>query len=136
MNNSLRLKTLLSLIILCITGIIFSIYAIDKQMDSYISEIKTEVVIVNNTENQIDMKQENDKTIVTINPKEESDSVGDEFYGVVTSDIGLNIRQEASVDSVKVGVLYYGEKVKILEDCGDWYRTEDGYIFKDYVIRI
>jgi uncharacterized protein YgiM (DUF1202 family) len=136
---NVSLKTLLTVIFLCITGIIFSVVAIDKQIDSYIADMRAEIIIVNNTDNYIDMEQDGEKTTVTINPKKEvaeENENTEEFYGIVTSTIGLNIRKEASVNSEKIGALYYGAEVKILEDCGDWYRTENGYIFKEFVLRI
>lgn len=136
---NVSLKTLLTVIFLCITGIIFSVVAIDKQIDSYIADMRAEIVIVNNTDNYIDMEQDGEKTTVTINPKKEvakENENTEEFYGIVTSTTGLNIRKEASVNSEKIGALYYGAEVKILEDCGDWYRTENGYIFKEFVLRI
>lgn len=136
---NVSLKTLLTVIFLCITGIIFSVVAIDKQIDSYIADMRAEIIIVNNTDNYIDMEQDGEKTTVTINPKKEvaeENENTEEFYGIVTSTTGLNIRKEASVNSEKIGALYYGAEVKILEDCGDWYRTENGYIFKEFVLRI
>ena len=139
---NVSIKTLLTVIFLCVTGIIFSVIAIDKQIDSYIADMRAEIVIVNNTDNYIDMEQDGGKTTVTVNPKKEEiieendEDVSEEFYGIVTSTTGLNIRKEATVDSEKVGALYYGAEVKILEECGDWYRTENGFIFKEFVLRI
>lgn len=137
---SFSLKVFITLFVLCIVGIVFSTIAIDKQIDSYIDEIQTEIQIVNNSENEVIVETIDNKTIVTINPAEDNEEVtkeeiNEEFYGLVTSTSGLNIRKEPSVNSEKVGVLFYGEQVKILEDCGDWYRTENGFIFKDYVIK-
>lgn len=137
---SFSLKVFITLFVLCIVGIVFSTIAIDKQIDSYIDEMQTEIQIVNNSENEVIVETIDNKTIVTINPAEDTEEVtkeekNEEFYGLVTSTSGLNIREEPSVNSEKVGVLFYGEQVKILEDCGDWYRTENGFVFKDYVIK-
>lgn len=137
---SFSLKVFITLFVLCIVGIVFSTIAIDKQIDSYIDEMQTEIQIVNNSENEVIVETIDNKTIVTINPAENTEEVtkeeiNEEFYGLVTSTSGLNIREEPSVNSEKVGVLFYGEQVKILEDCGDWYRTENGFVFKDYVIK-
>lgn len=135
---SFSLKLFITLFVLCILGIVISTIAIDKQIDAYIDEIKTEIQIVNNTDSNIVVVREDDSIIININPEEEVEEeviVPEVFQGKVTSLSGLNIRQEPSVESEKVGVLEYGETVEILEDCGDWYRTENGFIFKDYVLR-
>lgn len=137
---SFSLKVFITLFVLCIVGIVFSTIAIDKQIDSYIDEMQTEIQIVNNSENEVIVETIDNKTIISINPAEDTEEatkeeINKEFYGLVTSTSGLNIREEPSVNSEKVGVLFYGEQVKILEDCGDWYRTENGFIFKDYVIK-
>lgn len=135
---SFSLKLFITLFVLCILGIVISTIAIDKQIDAYIDEIKTEIQIVNNTDSDIVVVREDDSIIININPGDEvEEEVIDPevFQGKVTSLSGLNIRQEPSVESEKVGVLEYGETVEIVEDCGDWYRTENGFIFKDYVLR-
>lgn len=135
---SFSLKLFITLFVLCILGIVISTIAIDKQIDAYIDEIKTEIQIVNNTDSDIVVVREDDNIIININPEDEVEEeviVPEVFQGKVTSLSGLNIRQEPSVESEKVGVLEYGETVEILEDCGDWYRTENGFIFKDYVLR-
>ena len=134
---SFELKVFITLIVLCIAGIVFSTIAIDKQIDNYIEELKTEIKIVNNGNDEINIDHENNKIVITVNPIEEEES-GEvtEIRGMVISNDGLNIRQNPSVESERIGVLEYGSEVIILEDCGDWYRIDNGYIFKDYVIRI
>lgn len=134
---SFELKVFITLIVLCIAGIVFSTIAIDKQIDNYIEELKTEIKIVNNGNDEINIDHENNKIVITINPIEEEESEEvTEIRGMVISNDGLNIRQNPSVESERIGVLEYGSEVIILEDCGDWYRIDNGYIFKDYVIRI
>lgn len=134
---SFELKVLITLIVLCIAGIVFSTIAIDKQIDNYIEELKTEIKIVNNGNDEINIDHENNKIVITVNPIEEEESEEvTEIRGMVISNDGLNIRQNPSVESERIGVLEYGSEVIILEDCGDWYRIDNGYIFKDYVIRI
>lgn len=134
---SFDLKVFITLVVLCIAGIIFSVIAIDKQIDNYIEELKTEIQIVNNGNDEITVDREDNKIVIKIDPveEEEPEEVTEE-RGMVTSTDGLNIRQEPSVESERIGVLEYGAEVRILEDCGDWYRIDNGYIFKDYVIRI
>jgi uncharacterized protein YgiM (DUF1202 family) len=135
-------KVFIALFVLCIAGIVFSTIAIDKQIDSYIEEIQTEVTIevVNNSNNEVIVVREEDEITIMVNPVEETEEnepiITEENYGIVTSLSGLNIRQSPSIDSPKVGTINYGDRVKILEDCGDWYRTENGFIFKEYIIRI
>lgn len=134
---SFELKVFITLIVLCIVGIVFSTIAIDKQIDNYIEELKTEIKIVNNGNDEINIDHENNKIVITVNPIEEEESEEvTEIRGMVISSDGLNIRQNPSVESERIGVLEYGSEVIILEDCGDWYRIDNGYIFKDYVIRI
>ena len=131
------LKLFISIFVLCVFGIVLSTIAIDKQIDSYIEELKTEIQIVNNTDDGVIITRDGNDIVIMVNPKDEPEEVNkpEAFYGEVTSMSGLNIRQEPSVESEKVGVLEYGETVKIIEDCGDWYKTEGGYIFKDYVMK-
>ena len=132
------LKLFISIFVLCMFGIVLSTIAIDKQIDSYIEELKTEIQIVNNTDDGVIITRDGNDIVIMVNPKEEIEEEVIEpevLYGEVTSMSGLNIRQEPSVESEKVGVLEYGETVKIIEDCGDWYKTESGYIFKDYVMK-
>jgi hypothetical protein len=132
------LKVFITLIVLCISGIVFSTIAIDKQIDSYIDEMKTEIKIVNNTDDDVLIAREDNNIIINIDkptqPEEVTEKEND--IGIVTSISGLNIRRDASVESERIDILEYGERIEILEDCGDWYRIENGYIFKDYVIKI
>ena len=141
---SFSLKVFITLFVLCITGIVFSTIAIDKQIDSYIEEVKTEVniEIVNNSNNEVIVVREEDNIKVIIDSDEETkqvteiDNEEEDVYVMVTSEIGLNVREQPSLDSEKVGVLEYGSKVKVLEETGDWFKTDSGYIFKEYVVKI
>lgn len=133
------LKVFITLIVLCISGIVFSTIAIDKQIDSYIDEMKTEIKIVNNTDDDVLITREDNNIIINIDNKPtqlEEVTEKENDIGIVTSISGLNIRRDASVESERIDILEYGERIEILEDCGDWYRIENGYIFKDYVIKI
>ena len=132
----LSLRILLTLVLTCIFGIIFSVVAIDKQIDSYIEEMKTDIVINNNTDLVIDLKEEEGQMVLTIDENKEVVEKEEYEYGIVTSQSGLNIREEATHNSDKIGTFYYGAKVRIIEDCGDWYKTDNGYIFKEFVLRI
>lgn len=141
---SFNLKVFITLFVLCIAGIVFSTIAIDKQIDSYIKEMKTEVnvEIINNSDNEVMVVQEGEDISVIINPVEESNEVTEidnkeqDVYGIVTSVSGLNVREQPSLDSEKVGVLEYGAEIKILGESGDWFKTNLGYVFKEYVIKI
>lgn len=55
-----------------------------------------------------------------------------QFRGIVTAD-KLNIRKSADGDSDSVGSYKYGARVEILEEDGDWGRTNKGWISLDYV---
>ena len=135
---SFGLKVFLTLFVLCITGIVFSTIAIDKQIDSYIDEMKTEIKIINNTTDDVIIARDDNNINIHINSDNQTKEIDDEIEttrGIVTSTSGLNIRQEPSVSSDKLGTLEYGTEITILEDCGDWYRINNGYVFKDYVIK-
>ncbi|WP_195970099.1 SH3 domain-containing protein [Clostridium thermobutyricum] len=59
-------------------------------------------------------------------------------YGIGTVNVnGLNVRSEMSTSSQILGVLNYGYRVQIWEDCGDWYKINyngrDAYVWKAYV---
>ena len=141
---SFSLKVFITLFVLCIAGIVFSTIAIDKQIDSYIEEMKTEVnvEIINNSKDEVIVVQDGEDVSVIINPVEESNEVTkidneeQDLYGIVTSVSGLNVREQPSLDSEKVGVLEYGAEIKILGESGDWFKTNSGYVFKEYVTKI
>lgn len=139
----LSLRPLLILFVLCLTGMIFSIIAINKEIDSYIEEMKPEVFVeINNVDVEVDVKEDGNKIKVVVEGEEEIDITNDEpeeveeMYIKVTSEQGLNIRQEPNIESERIGVLYYGEEVKILEESEQWYRIEQGYVYKEYTIKI
>lgn len=56
-------------------------------------------------------------------------------YAVVSAD-KLNVREDQSTDSSKIGYIKNGEKIQVLEDCGEWlrvkYAEEEGYIATQY----
>lgn len=73
---------------------------------------------------------------------EEANEVADQYitrYATVICD-RLNVRQEASAESSRMGYIENGEKVKINEDEGDWLVVEytegkTGYISADFVTK-
>lgn len=139
----LSLRPLLILFVLCLTGMIFSIIAINKEIDSYIEEMKPEVFVeINNVDVAVDVKEDGNKIKVIVEGEEEIAITNDEpdeveeTYIKVTSEQGLNIRQEPNIESERIGVLYYGDEVKILEESEQWYRIEQGYVYKEYAIKI
>lgn len=139
----LSLRPLLILFVLCLTGMIFSIIAINKEIDSYIEEMKPEVFVeINNVDVAVDVKEDGNKIKVVVEGEEEIVITNDEpeeveeMYIKVTSEQGLNIRQEPNIESERIGVLYYGDEVKILEESEQWYRIEQGYVYKEYTIKI
>lgn len=59
------------------------------------------------------------------------------YYAQVLAD-RLNVRREPSTGSGRIGYIDLGEKVKVLENLGDWLRIqytegEDGYVSAEYV---
>lgn len=58
-------------------------------------------------------------------------------YAYVDAD-RLNVRKEPTTDARRMGYIDYGEKVKIIEDCGDWLKVRytgdtEGYIAAEFV---
>lgn len=51
----------------------------------------------------------------------------------------LNVRKEPTTDSARIGYMDNGEKVKLIEDCGDWMKIQytegkEGYVSAEYVL--
>lgn len=51
----------------------------------------------------------------------------------------LNVRKEPTTDSARIGYTDNGEKVKLIEDCGDWMKIQytegkEGYVSAEYVL--
>ena len=136
-----KLKMFSIIFIVCFIGIIISTVLIDRQIDKYISEIKTSVDInvevINNADVKVTVSQNKGDIKIqlddlhTTKPREEVST-----YVKVVSESGLNIRQEPDIESEKVGAINYGDSVKVIEDCGDWYKTDSGFIYKEYTIKI
>ena len=71
---------------------------------------------------------------------EEAEAVIDQYvtyYATVLAD-RLNVREEQSADSRRIGYIDNGENVKVVEDCGDWLKVQytdskQGYISVEYV---
>jgi len=45
----------------------------------------------------------------------------------------LNIRKDADINSERVGCYADGDKIKVLEDLGEWLRVETGYVMSKWV---
>lgn len=149
MRLNTNLKLLLILFIVCFSGILISGLLIDKKIESYVAEMQTNVNInvevINNLDNDsadIEVKQDKDNIKIYINPKEDSttvienDDCDNDIYVQVTSKRGLNIRENPTVESEKVGVLNYGDSIQILSEHNGWYLTEFGFICKKFTIKI
>ena len=54
------------------------------------------------------------------------------LYGRVTTG-SLNVRSGPSTSHAKVGKVYAGKVLEILETANGWYRIEEGYVIADYV---
>lgn len=71
---------------------------------------------------------------------EEAEAVIDQYvtyYATVLAD-RLNVREEQSTDSRRIGYIDNGENVKVVEDCGDWLKVQytdskQGYVSAEYV---
>lgn len=67
-------------------------------------------------------------------------AVVDEYvtrYALVQAD-RLNVRKEPDIEAKRIGYVDFEEKVKLLEDCGDWLKVQytedtDGYVAAQYV---
>lgn len=136
-----KLKMFSLIFLVCFIGIILSVFLIDRQIDKYIAEIKTNVDInievVNNTNSKVTVNQNKNEIKIQLDESEttETTSIKTTYVKVVTES-GLNIRQEPDIESEKVGTVNYGHTIKITEDCGDWYKTDFGFIYKEYTIKI
>lgn len=136
-----KLKMFSLIFLVCFVGIVLSVFLIDRQIDKYIAEIKTNVDInievVNNTNSKVTINQNKNEIKIQLDESEttETTSIKTTYVKVVTES-GLNIRQEPDIESEKVGTVNYGHTIKITEDCGDWYKTDFGFIYKEYTIKI
>ena len=71
---------------------------------------------------------------------EEAEAMIDQYvtyYATVLAD-RLNVREEQSADSRRIGYIDNGENVKVVEDCGDWLKVQytdskQGYVSAEYV---
>ena len=72
---------------------------------------------------------------------EDAAAVMDEYvtkYVEVKAD-RLNVRKDATTDSARIGYMDNGEKVKLIEDLGDWMKVwytaeKEGYVSAEYVL--
>lgn len=138
-----KLKLFMIIFLVCFVGIITTSFMIDKKIESYIADMKSviniNIEVINNTNDNVEVKKSDNSNIkVYINSKadsqvteETSNAISEEV--TVTSKVGLNIRKKPTVESEKVGAYNYGERVKVIEDHGYWYKTDLGFICKRYV---
>lgn len=136
-----KLKMFMIVFLVCFVGILATSFMIDKKIDSYIADLKSDVniniEIIDNNDSKVNVKQDGNDIKVYINPKSEESHVTKTTkvkptYVTVTSELGLNIRKEPDISSEKVGAINYGDKIKITEDTGEWYKTDLGFIYKSY----
>ena len=138
MKLNMKGKLLLLSTIICLIGIIVSPFIIDREIDKYIEQISTEVVVnidvINNTNDEVSVIEDDGTIIVTVDEEMTLEEQTDLNINVrVISEVGLNIRENPTVDSEIVGTYSYGESVNVIEDEGDWYKTDKGYIYKEFV---
>lgn len=72
---------------------------------------------------------------------ENAAAVMDEYVSVYAEVLAdrLNVRAGQSIDEKRIGYIDKGEKVKVLEDCGEWIRVQyteqkEGYVSAEYVM--
>lgn len=53
--------------------------------------------------------------------------------GTVVKCSVLNIREEASLNASILGQLKAGEVIDILDESGDFFKIDNGYVMKDYI---
>ena len=138
MKLNMKGKLLLLSTIICLIGIIVSPFIIDREIDKYIEQISTEVVVnidvVNNTNDEVSVIEDVGAIIITVDEEITLEEQTDLNINVrVISEVGLNIRENPTVDSEIVGTYSYGESVNVIEDEGEWYKTDRGYIYKEFV---
>ena len=149
-NFSINFKILVLVLILSIFGIFGSAFMIDNycKTEKEIAVQNSIDVVVNvyNNSEKVNVKVDekvNGEVNVTIDDKkiETSEQVNNETsqypsQGIVSTEYGLNIRRDANIDSEKVGVYEYGEKIEIVDEVGDWYITDEGFVYKEFVMLI
>lgn len=146
-NSDKKFKNLVIAIMICIINIIACIVLLDKSIDRYIAELKpvtnVTVNINNNTNDIVTVNYNQKKNIVNVDIDEKIASSrqspnNDPFDVQVTSKVGLNIRKDHTTESDIIGLLEYGDIVKISYCEGHWYKISDsdGWIFGDYVVQL
>ena len=127
-------------LVICFTGIFASTFMIDNLIDNYIEEIKTEVNIevINNTTDEVVVEDKNGNIKVYINSETEDEVVTltpkfEQKYVRVTTDKGLNIRENPDISSEVVGAIKYGDEVLVINEVNGWYETTNGFINQNYV---
>ena len=142
-----NLKVFVLMILISVFGICSSIFMIDKYCvkDENV-DIKNEIDIVVNIYNETEdanvevIKKDDGDIDVIIKDKKINDDKHDynetsldPIQGRIDTESGLNIREESDIKSDKVGTYCYGETVEIIGEEGDWYITNEGFIYKEFV---
>lgn len=147
---SMNFKILVLMIILAVFGIVSSAFMIDNYCKKENRlEVKNNVDVIVNVYNNSDkvnvdvVEKDNGQVDVTISDKKIETSEHDyketssyPIQGIVSTERGLNIRQDANINSKKVGVYEYGETVEIIDSVDGWYITDEGFIYNEYVMLI
>lgn len=144
---SINFKILVLMLMLSVFGIFTSAFMIDNycktEKEIAVNNSIDVVVNVYNNSDNVDVKVDkktDGKIDVTVSDKKIETTKQDNneitsypIQGIVNTKYGLNIRQDADIDSNKVGVYEYGENLEIVDEVDDWYITDDGFIYKDFV---
>lgn len=143
---SMNFKILVAMILIAIFGICSSIFMIDNyciKEDTVNIENDIDVVVnVYNESNNVEVEVNDNDDGIDVIIKDKKINADEHDYketslrsmcGIIDAESGLNIREDSSIKSEKIGAYCYGETVEIIGEKDDWYITNDGYIYKEYV---
>lgn len=143
LNNKTRIKLLVAIITLCIISILTCTHFIDTYIENYIKELKpvtyVTVNVINKTDDIVNIEYVNNDTINVYVEKNKNNKDSDKsFDAEVISKRGLNIRKDHTTKSESLGLLQYGEIIKISYTEGQWCKiaNDEGWVFKDYIVQL
>lgn len=85
--------------------------------------------------NNVQYNKQEDEIVITSDADVPKEELEQELIktGYVTAVSGLNIREDADIESKKVGAYSYQQEVQITEKKDGWLLTDLGYINEDYI---
>ena len=148
LNKKRLLKTILG-ITPAVIGVIISFNGLKGIESSAENKIDNSVNIFNASlkeiaDNTKSISEEVDEVNTTVS--EVAEAVSEEIVPVdididpkevvVISKAGLNVREDANINSEIIKVYPFAKSITVTKEKEDWYKTEDGYISKNYVMEI